>query len=85
MIPMGLNVGSPTGKQTYTLVLFFGGIVVGFLVERIGSVAGCLAEHFGLSVAGSLVPLIPLLFVFDKEIDLIDNHCRLLQGVDFHR
>ena len=80
MIPMVLNVGSLTGMQTLTLVFSF----AGFLVERIGSVAGCLAEHFGLSVAGSLVPLIPLLFVFDKEIDLIDNHCRLLQGVDLH-
>ena len=52
MIPMGLNVGSPTGKQTLTLVLSFAGIVVGFLVEQIGSVAVYLAKDSGLSVAG---------------------------------
>ena len=51
---MELSVVSLTGKQTEKLVPFFAGIVVGFLVEEIGSVAGCLAEHFGLSVAGVL-------------------------------
>ena len=51
---MGQRFGSPTGKQTEKLVPFLCWYCCGFLVEQIGIVVGCLAEHFGLSVAGGL-------------------------------
>ena len=51
---MELNVGNPKDRQNRRLVPSFAGMVAGFLVEQTGIVVGCLAEHFGLLVAGGL-------------------------------